>query len=178
MNIRGWRFNIYLALALALAAFCGCKTPGETNPRKLVSTLRLHLEATRDGTKGNEPVPIYRENPVMVNVQTQPFLAENYITEARVVNVMGGFALHIQFDNSGTALLEQYTTANRGRRIAVFSQFGEDLKDIRWLAAPIINRRIQDGVFTFTPDATREECEELARGLNNVSKKTHTWIDK
>ena len=77
---------------------------------------------------------------------------------------------------TGTALLEQCTTRNRGRRIAIFSQFGEKMKDYRWLAAPVISRRITDGVLVFTPDATREEAEEIAAGLNNVAKKTHTWI--
>ena len=178
MNIRGYRFNIYLVLVLALAAACGCKTSGNTNPKKLLSTFRLHLEAGRDGTKANEPVPIYREKPVMINVQIDPFLVEKNVAEARVIDVVGGFALRIQYDHPGTGLLEGYTTANIGRRIAVFSQFGHELKDGRWLAAPIITHRIRDGVFTFTPDATREECDEIALGLNNVSKKIHTWIDQ
>ena len=172
MNIRWCWFNIYLALALALAGVCGCKTSGEANPKKLLSTLRLHLEASRDGTKSNEPVPIYREKPVMVNVDKMPFLTEANVAEAKVIDVVGGFALRIQFDHPGTALFEEYTVANRGRRIAVFTQFGEKIKDVRWLAAPVISRRISNGVFTFTPDATREECEEIAAGLNNVAKKT------
>ena len=91
--------------------------------------------------------------------------------------MIGGFALRIQFDHAGTALFEQCTAANLGRRIAVFSQFGEKLKDIRWLAAPMITHRITDGVFIFTPDATREECEEIALGLNNVAKKVQTWTE-
>src|ERR1035437_5714167 len=135
MNIRWCRFNIYLALALALAAVCGCKTSGDTNPKKLLTTFRLHLEASRDGTKANEPVPIYREKPVMVNVEKMPFLTEVNVAEARVIDVVGGFALRIRFDHPGTALFEEYTIANRGRRIAVFTQFGDKIKDSRWLAA-------------------------------------------
>jgi hypothetical protein len=42
----------------------------------------------------------------------------------------------------------------------------------------VINHRIGDGVLVFTPDATRDECEEIAIGLNNVSKKVHTWLDR
>ena len=177
MNIRWCRFNIYLALVLALAAVCGCRTSGETNPKKLVSTLRLHLETTRDGTKANEPVPIYRKQPIMVNVEVAPFLTEANVAEAKVIDVVGGFALRIRFDHAGTFMFEQCTVQNRGRRIAVFSQFGDKIKDTRWLAAPIIVRRISDGIFTFTPDATREECEEIAFGLNNVAKKVQVWPD-
>jgi preprotein translocase subunit SecD len=91
---------------------------------------------------------------------------------------VGGFVLRIQFDQSGTVMLEQCTAANRGRKIAIFSQFGEKIKDYRWLAAPVINRKISDGVLAFTPDATREEAEEIALGLNNVAKKVRTWVDK
>ena len=116
-------------MALAAAAVCGCQTSGENRPKKLLSTLRLHLEASRDGTKANEPVPIYREKPVMVNVEKTPFLTEADVAEAKVIDVVGGFALRIQFNHAGHRLLEEYTTANRGRRIAVFSQFGEEIKD-------------------------------------------------
>ena len=35
--------------------------------------------------------------------------------------------------------------------MAIFSEFGERLKHSRWLAAPIIRRRISDGILTFTP---------------------------
>jgi preprotein translocase subunit SecD len=177
MNTCWCRFNIYLAIVLALAAVCGCRTSGESNPKKQVSTLRLHLETTRDGTKANEPVPIYREKPVMVNVELMPFLTEANVAEAKVIDVIGGFALRIRFDHAGASMFEQCTVENRGRRIAVFSQFGDKIKDNRWLAAPVIVHRISDGIFTFTPDATREECEEIALGLNNVAKKVQLWPD-
>ena len=178
MKIRWQRFNLYLLVAAVAAAVCGCKTPSsEPKPKKLLSTLRLHLEVSRSSPKGTQDVPVYRAKPVMVNVQLIPFLSEAEVAEARVIDVGGDFALSIKFDRAGTALLEQYTTAYRGKRVAVYSQFGEAIKYNRWLAAPIIARRITDGVFTFTPDATREEVEEIALGLNNVAKKVQKWTD-
>ena len=48
----------------------------------------------------------------------------------------------------------------------IFSEFGQ----ARWLAAPMINKRISDGNYVFTPDATREEAERIVRGVNNVIK--------
>lgn len=182
MKIRWQRFNLYLVVTVAAAALCGCRTSSssssaEEKPKKLLSTLRLHLETSRDGTQASKPVPVYRLKPVMVNVQTVPFLAEGSVSEAKVIDVGGDFALRIKFDRAGTSLFEQYTTANLGKRIAVFSQFGEHIKDNRWLAAPIIARRITDGVFTFTPDATRSEADEIALGLNNVAKKVQKWTD-
>jgi preprotein translocase subunit SecD len=177
MKILWNRFNIYLALTLAAVAVCGCHIFGSPQSR-LLSTLRLHLEAGRDGTKANEPVPIYREKPVMVNVEKEPVLTEADVDEAKVIDVVGGFALCIRFNRPGTALFEELTTANRGRRLAVFSQFGEKIKDHRWLGAPLIAHRITDGVFTFTPDATREEAEEIALGLNHVARKIKTWVER
>ena len=176
--IRWERFNTYLLVALAVAAVCGCRSAGERQSRKLLSTLRLHLQASPDGTKTNERVPVYRQKPVWVSVEKTPFLTEEQVSEAAVVNVVGGFALRIRFDHHGAALLERYTTANRGLKIAIFCQFSEELKDFRWLGAPVISRRITDGVLVFTPDATRAEAEEIALGLNNVSKKVHTWVDR
>ena len=178
MKIHWNRLKLYLLVTLAAATVCGCQSFGEPNPKKQLATLRLHLEASRDGSKANEPVPIYRETPIMVNVEKAPFLTEADVVEAKVVDVVGGFALRIQFNHPGTTTFEQYTTENRGRRIAVFSQFGVKLSDNRWLAAPLISRRTSDGMFIFTPDATREETEEIALGLNNVAKKIQTWIDR
>ncbi len=183
MMIRLQRFNLYLAVAAAVAAMCGCQSAapsssGEQKPKKLLSTLRLYLETSRSGAQQYEAVPIYRREPVMVTISKVPFLTEGQVSEARVIEVGGDFALQITFDHTGTSLFEACTTANRGKRIAVFSQFGEHITSTRWLAAPAITRRVSDGVFTFTPDATRQEAEEIALGLNNVSKKVHTWIDR
>lgn len=178
MMIRRERFNIYLLLAMVTVAACGCHSTGEKKSKKLVSTLRLHLEASRDSPKASERVPVYRDNPIWLTVEKTPFLSEGEISAASVVDVVGGFALSIQFNRQGAGVLEEFTVQNRSRRIAIFSQFGEMILDYRWLAAPVINHRIADGVLVFTPDATREEAEEIALGLNNVAKKVTTWIDK
>jgi hypothetical protein len=178
MMISGKRFNIYLLVGLAAAMACGCQSSGDKQSKKALSTLRLHLESGSDPTKTTESIPVYREKPVWLTVQKQPFLTEANVARASVVDEAGGYSLRIEFDGDGKVLLEEYSLGNRGRRIAIFSQFAEKLKDYRWLAAPVINRRISDGVLEFTPDTTREEAEEIALGLNNVVKKTHTWLDK
>jgi preprotein translocase subunit SecD len=84
---------------------------------------------------------------------------------------LGGFDLRIQFNSQGTWMLQNYSASNNGKHYAIFSQFGVDGKKARWLAAPVFNRLISDGVIQFTPDASREEAEEIARGLNNFAKK-------
>ena len=45
--------------------------------------------------------------------------------------------------------------------------------DSRWLAAPVISRRIGNGVLVFTADCERDEADQLVLGLNNVSKQIH-----
>lgn len=163
MKIRRVPFNIYLLLLSALLS-AGCHSPQERKQNRELSTLRLHLEVNPDGSDRSAPVPIVRRNPTMLNVERAPFLDEGDVQQAVVVETIEGFALKIQFDAHGKLVMDSISTSNKGRRMAVFSQFG----DARWLAAPQITQRIRDGVLVFTPDANREEAERIARGLNNV----------
>ncbi len=171
--IIGWsRFNIYLLCGL-LAATAGCKTPEQKAAKKKekqISTLAVHLEVARDSMDFSRSIQVFREKPLVVNIDKSPFLTEAQVAEAKIVPERDGWALLIKFDQRGTWLLEQYTTTNPGKHMAIFSVFGEDKKDARWLAAPLITRRISNGILTFTPDATRAEAEELVFGLNNLAK--------
>ena len=94
------------------------------------------------------------------------------VVEPAVVDTRdGGFAIRVQYDRHGTLVLDSVTTQYRGRRIAIFSQYGSGkLERSRWLAAPY-GSPITDGVLLFTPSATREESEEIVLGLNNIAKK-------
>lgn len=171
MMVRERRFNLYLTTALALFLVAGCKSP----EKKQLSVVRLHLEVNRDTTGRSKPVPLYRGNPVMVNLEVEPFVNEGNIKEARVIDEVGGFAMRLEFERRGAWLLEQYTTANIGKRIGVYAEWQDPTNTktnmIRWLAAPKITQPIKDGIFKFTPDATRDECANLAVGLNNLAKK-------
>jgi preprotein translocase subunit SecD len=110
----------------------------------------------------------------VIHVDPEPFLTEVHVKEAEVIDTPGGFQLRLKFGKQGGRLLEQYTTGNRGRRFAIFSKFvsppDHTLNAGRWLAAPRIGQHIGDSILTFTPDATREEAVEIARGLNNIGK--------
>ena len=177
MIIRWDRFNLYLSWLLAMALLGGCRT-AEGKRRHQPTVFRIHQEVHHDGTSENLPVPIYRQSPVMVNVEKIPFLSELNVSEAKVIDVIGGFAISVQFDRQGVWLLEEHSIASRGRRFAIHAQWGKKLKEARWLAAPVISRRISDGVLTFTPDSTREEADEIVLGLNNVAravKKKEAW---
>ena len=79
--------------------------------------------------------------------------------------------MEIKFDETGTYLLEQYTSAYEGKHFVIFGQWSDKVADSRWLAAPIIVHRIASGVFAFTPDASLEEARQLVIGLNNMAEK-------
>jgi len=169
------RFNIYL-LALAAALSTGCKThppadgkKEEAKDDKKMNVLWFHLEENPDSSGRNGPVPIYRANPEWVTVSRSPFLSEEEIEKIKVLDAPGGIEIEVQFsERTGKRLLEMITTANLGRRIAVLGQFDHER---RWLAAPKITRRLAEGLFRFTPDATREETEKLVQAINQQIRK-------
>jgi preprotein translocase subunit SecD len=167
--MKSWRWNIngiFWACTLA-ALLCGCETTEEKKEKKEQTLLNLHMEMVPDGSKRDAPVPVFRQRPEMVTIDTTPFLNNSSVKGAEMVDVEGGYGIRIEFDGHGRGVLEAFTARNVGKRIAVYAAWPE----VRWLAAPRIKRRIADGVFIFTPDATREESERIVRGINNVAKK-------
>jgi hypothetical protein len=164
MKIRSAPFNIYLLVVLVGVVF-GCRTTEERKLDRQASTMRFFLDSGRDSH--NNGVAIYRQNPIRVSLESQPFLTEGDVDSAALIDLPGGYAIRVQFNGHGAMVLEGATVAHRGRHIGVQSDFGET----RWLAAPVITRRISNGEFVFTPDATREESERIVRGLNNLIAK-------
>jgi len=161
MKIGFWAFNTYLLLLAGLVV--GCHTP-EQKKKKELSTFRMHIEVNPDSTGHSTIVNIGRSEPFPVNTENQPFITENQVESAAVIDGLGGFQIMVQMNKQGKWLLEQYTLASRDKRAAIFSNFG----DTRWLAAPKFTRKISDGVLVFTPDCTREEAERIVHGLNNM----------
>ena len=161
MKIRLLWFNLFLLLVLAT----GCAA---TKTKMEKSTLRLHFEIDEASSGRSASVPIFRANPIYLNVEREMVCDERNVIGATVVDQPGGFAIQILFDRQGAWLLEQATLTHKGRHLAIFSHFGE----ARWLAAPVINGYITNGKLVFTPDATREEADRIVRGLNNGGKKS------
>jgi SecDF, P1 head subdomain len=160
------QFNLFLAL-MTMAVLCGCKT--DKKPKE-VSALRVHIEADIGNTGASETVSVLRSDPVLVTIFKEQILTEANLVEAKVIEARGGFAIQLQFDESSSMVLEQYSAANPGRHFVIFGQWGEQPADGRWLAAPLITHRIADGKLSFTPDMTREQADRLVLGLNNVVK--------
>lgn len=162
------RFNLYLALAATLALLCGCQMFRHKGPQ---GALRIHLETSPDALGTSQTISVMRSHPVQITVGHDPILTEANIVRARVIDTPGGFAIEVQFDENGTWLLEQYSAANPGGHFAIFGQWGDKLANGRWLAAPLITRRLATGVLSFTPDASRAEADQLVLGLDNAAAK-------
>jgi preprotein translocase subunit SecD len=168
MKIRPICFNTYLAWSLAallgLTAMTGCSL--FRPEKKPEASLRFHLESNLDGTERTQPIAVGRTAPFAMTVETRAFLSEFNIDQATVVDAPGGFVLSVQFNHEGAWILEQYSTAHKGKRVAIAAEFGE----LRWIASPIMRDRISNGLLVFTPDTTREEADKIASGVNRVAE--------
>ena len=169
MVIRPSRFNIYLLLAAALLTAVGCET-FSSKSKKQIATLRVHLEAPNNPSDMTEKVSVLRASPITVKIEKTAFLNETDIASAKVISIGDEFILSIQLNQMGQRLLEQYSSANPQRRFAIRSQFrqGTNVFD-RWLAAPLITRRISDGVLSFSADTDREEADIIVEGWNKAA---------
>lgn len=174
MVSRSSRFNIYLLLVLTLAAFTGCQSP-EAKRKRQLATARVYLEVPAGRPAQTLQATVLRAAPMNLNIEKNPFLNETHIAAAQIVETPGGFVLTIRLNTKGAWLLEQYTASHRDRRMAIQCQWGvaPNVQD-RWVAAPLITKKISDGALTFTPDASREEVEEIVMGLNNYAK--NGWL--
>jgi hypothetical protein len=162
-------FNIYfLVIVVGLGSACQtAKSKEEKKKDKDASTMRLFLEVNSDGGERTTNVTIVRANPVAITVSKGPFLTEGDLDQANMVDALGIPSIRLRFKwPDGVRMLEMVTGSYKGQRIAVFSQFGPGVE--RWLAAPLITKQISDGIFVFTPDASREETERIVRGLSNA----------
>jgi preprotein translocase subunit SecD len=163
------QFNLYLPLLALLALLCGCQS-GKKD-KEPTAALRVHIESSDSLAGTGQTVSVLRADPVLVSIATDPVLTEANITAAEVISVQGEYAVEVKFNQTGAWTLEQFSAANPGKHFVIFGQWGEKVTDGRWLAAPVISRRIASGILSFTPDASRAETEQLVLGLNNVAKK-------
>ncbi len=178
MNAHWRRFNLYLAMLLALGLIIGCKTDPEAKKKKQFCVLRVHLEVPPDGTDRSQQIEIMKKSPLRLNVEKYPLLLENQLAHAKIYDATGGFALRLEYGHVGTRVLEQATAANRGSHLAIFACFGEPMTNNRWLGAPLISKIITNGIIDFTPDATREEVDQIVIGINNDVEEYGSKLDR
>jgi len=179
MRSRATRFNWYLLclLALAIGLGVGCRSiEDRRKDRVLYTELWLHTVAPAASPDTNRLMTVEIAG-MRLPVQTRPFLTEEHLVDATVLDSPGGgYGLQLKFDDHGRLLLESYSTANRGRHLAVFVRYGvrKDKKETpleeRWLAAPLITRPLVEGVLTFTPDVPKVELYQIVDGLQKAAE--------
>jgi hypothetical protein len=175
MNFYTRRFNVYLLPLLLLTALMspGCALFHKKTPKE-VGAVRVHIESPAAAGDETQTVSLLRADPVAVLILKDPVLTEADLLRAVLRESPGGFYVELLFDQTGALTLEQYTGAYGGKHFVVFGQWGEKLKDGRWLAAPIISGRTTTGTLAFTPDMSRAEAEQWVKGLNATAKKLQT----
>jgi len=171
MNIYGPRFNLYFLPVVVCLLAAGCAGTLFHHEKKQVALLRIHGESETSAAGPTKTISVLRSQPVEVNITTDPILTEADVVAARLLDAPGGFAVEVKFEDMGSWRLEQYSAMNPGKHLVIFAQWGKTLADGRWLAAPLIARRMAGGTLVFTPDATHVEMEPWIKGLNEAAKK-------
>jgi hypothetical protein len=163
-NIRGL-FNLNFVFVLAASWIAGCASGDKNKPDEDDSTIRVHLETQTHEDGRSSQIAVYRSDPVMLQIDRTAFLDEGMVDQATIVEDWAGYHIQVKLTRRGSWLLESVTAQYVGRRMVIQCQW----EDIRWVAAPMITKRISDGVLRFVPDASREESDRIVDGLNNVA---------
>jgi hypothetical protein len=174
------RFNLFLALGVLLLAFCGCQGVEKDLGMKkdqAMGTMRVHIELPPENAGAinvSQTISLLRADPVQITIDKDAILTEAHALSAKLVSTPAAPAVEVRFEDKGAWVLEQYSAANPGRHFVIFAQWGTNLNEGRWIAAPLITHRIKDGVLSFTPDMSKEEVDLFVKGLNNVIKQDQT----
>lgn len=170
MRVYTFRFNLFLSLAALLPLLGGCASMGHKKEPLSAMAIYVSVAPGAMSTGGTETVSVLRSDPVQVTIDKEPVLTEQNVLAAKLIDTPDAPAIDLQFDPMGTVVLEQYSATNPGGHFVIFGKWGKDLKNSRWLMAPLITTRIHDGVLSFTPDMSRDEAVQFVQGLNNVAK--------
>ena len=185
MIIRRFGFNSYLLLSLLPVLGIGCQTEKSKEEHEY-ATFTVHVEIRDRQSDSAKLISVLRSSPMTLTVDKEPFLNESMVKSAKVIDIPdGGFQLQIEFTKHGGLILEQASARSLGKRFAIYSEFGRQtarqvFPQARWLAAPKIEKRISNGMLTFTPDADRKEADEIALALNNLVRvrKERSYIEE
>ncbi|MBL9137822.1 MAG: hypothetical protein JNK85_18280 [Verrucomicrobiales bacterium] len=168
--------NLVLALFVAASASAGpdpAPTLHAARKPKAVKRFRVHVESKHDIPERSLIVELGKPNPVKFTAEKLPILNEVHVTKAALLDEIGGFKVQISFNTLGAKILESYTAAAAGRHLLIMTEIDGEA---RWLGAPLIRRRLGDGVLEFVPNATREDMERMVSGLNKEVRKNKSLL--
>lgn len=171
-------FNLVLVLLVVFASggAMGADAPKKSKKKeKLIDRLRVHVESRHDIPERALAAEVGKGNPMKFMVEKLPILNETHVQRASLLDEPGGFQVQIQFNTLGAKILESYTSAAAGRHLLIMTEIDDEG---RWIAAPLIRRRLGDGTLSFVPAASREDMDRLVRGLNKmVEKNRKQWLE-
>jgi len=175
MNFYMRRFNLFFwpaALGLLLSGCAAGHWGGLFHHHGAqIALLRVHVESESSLAGTTQTISVLRSQPVAVNISTDVIMTEADVVAARLLDAGAGLAVEVKFEDTAGWRLEQYSAINPGKHLAIFAQWGNQPADGRWLAAPLMVRRMAGGVLVFTPDASHAEMEQWVKGLNETAKK-------
>lgn len=159
MKFRPGPFNIILLFFTLLGA--GCQT-NSLPKAKDASTLRIFVEARPDAADRTQPIVVFLDPPLKLTVEKEPILDETSVTEAKLLEGDGKFAIQLKFTTHGALVLETTGHARRGRHLAIYSEYPAG----RWIGAPLLRQNMAGGELIFRMDGTRDDAERFVKGLN------------
>lgn len=174
--MRGSLACINLVLTLWAAASLSASADSDLHlakRKKDVKRFRVHVESKHDIPERSLVVELGKPNPVKFNAEKLPILNEVHVTKAALLDEIGGFKVQITFNTLGAKILESYTAAAAGRHLLIMTEIDGEA---RWLGAPLIRRRLGEGVLEFIPNASREDMERMVNGLNKEVRKNKSLL--
>ncbi len=173
MSLSRRHFNqIFLPIwvaCLAALLFSGCKTTEQKKKDKQATEVSIYLEATTAAGERIQTVQVGRRYPAKIVIVPEAVIDTRDVASASVVQVdeVDGFGIQLQMNKHGIMSLDSITSESKGLRLVILARYD---MEIRWLAAPRIQKRIADGKLVFTADCDREEADRIVRGLANMIK--------
>ncbi len=121
------------------------------------------------------PSAVGRSGTLAFQVEKLPILNEVHVEQAALIEETGTHQVELKFNSLGARVLEAYSAAAVGKHFVVMTEIDGEA---RWIAAPLIRRRIGDGALRFVPDASREDMDRLVGGLNEaIAKNKKRWLN-
>lgn len=153
--------KMVLAFTLAATLVAGCALFQKKSEE---STLRIYEQV--DAALPAETVQTVEIPRAGLKLTISPFptLSERDVQSAELYDTAGGKAIFLRFDPTGTVALDEMTTRNRGRYVAV-------LINNHPVSAWLVDQRIINGQFLVEGDLTDEEAKKVVDDLNKLSKK-------
>ncbi len=143
---------------------------------KPLERLRIHLESRHDLAERSLLAQLGTDESLKFSIERLPILNEVHVETAVLIDEPGGsYQMQVRFNSIGSKLLEGYSASAAGRHLLIMTDVDGEA---RWIGAPLIRRRIADGVISFAPTVSRDIIERLVFGLNDaIRKKRKRWLE-